>query len=334
MNHKPKRQSYLQSHVKSNRFHLIWCLGLLISITQNTEAQTDPQFTQNKANILSYNPGATGSKPKTNLFGLYRQQWVGMEGAPETMVFNLDMPVTLFKKQSGVGLSIVNDKLGLFRNLTINFLYSYRKKMWNGTLGAGIRAGIVNSEFDASKIYIPEKGDYHDKSAFSAFQSKESKSVFDTGLGVYFENKRIYAGLSTTHLFQPTITLGDLGDVYYLNRHLYASFGYKYTLNDKNYVLEPSVFYKRDGVVGQIDLNLILTYKNNFWGGFSVRPKDAVAAIFGLQLKNGVAFTYAYDITVSKIGYATWGSHEISVHYAFDMIIGKKQNKYKSIRIL
>lgn len=330
MNHKPPKRSSISASFSPNRLHLIWCFGLLIFTLQISKAQTDPQFTQNKANILSYNPAAAGFKPKTNLFGLYRQQWVGLEGAPETMVFNLDMPITIFKKQSGVGLSIVNDKLGLLRNLTINFLYSYRKKLWNGTLGAGIRAGIVNSDFDGSGIKSPTEGVFHQITK----TAKSSKSVFDAGLGLYFENKDFYAGLSATHLFQPTITLVDLGDVYFLKRNLYALLGYKHTLNNKKYVLEPSVFYKRDGIVGQIDINLILTYNNNFWGGFDIRPNDAIAALFGLKLKNGVEFTYAYDITVSKLGYSTWGSHEISVHYAFDLIIGKKQNKYKSIRIL
>ena len=301
---------------------------------QNIKAQTDPQFTQNMFNRLAYNPGAAGFNSKVNIFGLYRDQWAGIEGNPKTMVFNVDMPVTIFNKESGIGLSVINDKIGLYSNLTINFLYSYRKRLWNGTLGAGIRAGFVNSEFDGSKIYIPDQGDYYSASAYSQYKITEAKSVFDSGLGVFYESSQWHGGISVTHLFEPTISLAELGDVYYLKRNLYLSLGYNYELLNKKYVIQPSFLYKRDGVVGQIDLNIMLTYNDNFWGGITVRPQDALAALFGLRLKNGVGVTYAYDITTSKLRYATWGSHEISVHYAFDMLIGKKQNKYKSIRIL
>uniref|UniRef100_UPI0039AF6E50 type IX secretion system membrane protein PorP/SprF n=1 Tax=Myroides odoratus TaxID=256 RepID=UPI0039AF6E50 len=57
-------------------------LGLLFA--QQVSAQQDPQYTQYMYNPASINPAYSGSVDHLQLFGLYRTQWVGLDGAPRT----------------------------------------------------------------------------------------------------------------------------------------------------------------------------------------------------------------------------------------------------------
>ena len=50
----------------------------------NALGQQDPQYTQYMYNPTSINPAYAGSRGSLSIFGHYRTQWVGLEGAPKT----------------------------------------------------------------------------------------------------------------------------------------------------------------------------------------------------------------------------------------------------------
>lgn len=56
-------------------------------------AQQDAQFTQYMYNTININPAYAGSRGVMSVFGLYRTQWVGLDGAPETSSFSVNTPV-------------------------------------------------------------------------------------------------------------------------------------------------------------------------------------------------------------------------------------------------
>ena len=49
---------------------------------------------------------------------------------------------------------------------------------------------------------------------------------------------------------------------------------------------------------------------------------------------NGLSIGYADDLPASKIITASHGSHELFLSYEFGLSFGKKDKKYKSVRIL
>src|SRR5688572_25439896 len=100
------------------------CLSTLVL------AQQDPQFSQNMFNRLYVNPAYAGSSEAICFTGLFRSQWVELEGKPQTFVFSGDMP--LFNNKVGVGLSVSPDKLGFENTLTAKLAGAYRF-----TLGSG-----------------------------------------------------------------------------------------------------------------------------------------------------------------------------------------------------
>ena len=53
-------------------------------------AQQDAQYTQYMYNTININPAYAGSRGALSIFGLYRTQWVGLDGAPETSSFSVN----------------------------------------------------------------------------------------------------------------------------------------------------------------------------------------------------------------------------------------------------
>jgi hypothetical protein len=76
-----------------NRYHKIAALLCLTLWSIQGFAQQDPQFTQYMYNMSVVNPAyATADEGILNLGGLYRTQWVGVEGAPKTGSFFCSYP--------------------------------------------------------------------------------------------------------------------------------------------------------------------------------------------------------------------------------------------------
>jgi type IX secretion system PorP/SprF family membrane protein len=108
-----------------NRTFLYYLLvSLTLMMSTDVLAQQDPQYTHYMYNMSVINPAyATDNPGVINLGGLYRAQWVGVEGAPTTGTFFAHTPLS---KRVEVGLSFVNDQIGGVvneNNLYADFAY-------------------------------------------------------------------------------------------------------------------------------------------------------------------------------------------------------------------
>jgi len=108
--------------------------------------------------------------------------------------------------------------------------------------------------------------------------------------------------------------------------------GYNIQLTNQ-FQMNPSVFIKTDASAYQTDFNLTLLYEQRLWGGLGYRPGDAVIIQLGTELRNGIRFGYAYDLSTSALSKYNSGSHEIYLSYSFSLD-KRKTHKYKSIRFL
>lgn len=312
----------------SRKIFYIFSLVLICSMGVN--AQQDPGFSQNRSVITSYNPGAAGSNDLVCLNLSHREQWVGFKGAPSTSYFSGDGSFNFFGKDHGLGLSILNDAYGFNTDMGIHLKYAYRLDLGDGKLGLGLNLGIVNKSLDPDWVTPDGIGDVTGDPYIP--QSAESRVGFDMGLGVFYRSENLFLGISTTHLNQARIQYENATT--YLVRHYYVTGGYKLQLPNPMFELMPSFLLSSDGSANQLYLNTNIRYNKRFWGGVSYRAGDAIVAIAGLELFNGVRIGYSYDIVVSKISKYSGGSHEFTVGYCFDLSLDKTPQKYKSIRFL
>lgn len=292
-------------------------------------AQQDPQFSQNMFNILSVNPAYAGAEKDIVVSAINRQQWVGFENAPVTTVVNLSAPVRFGGRTHGLGLSIVRDELGFEKNTVFRLSYSYEKKLSTGSLYFGASLGLQNNALKG-EWFVPDGDEYSSvQDDLGGGTIDEGKMVFDPGLGIFYQTDNFYAGVSVLHVTEPSVGYSESVETY-LARHYYATAGYTFKL-DESWEVMPSVFYKTDAVVSQIDINSLLRYNKKIWGGVSYRVDDAIVGMVGVLFNNGIQVGYAYDISTSKIAKA---SHEFLLTYRFNTKLESRNQKYKSIRFL
>jgi type IX secretion system PorP/SprF family membrane protein len=286
-------------------------------------AQQDPMVSQYMFNGLYLNPAYAGSHDYWTSTISYRNQWVGFDGAPQTMIGAVDGPIK--DKNMGLGMILLHDQIGVTKQNTAIVNYSYQIKTSATTKFAmGINAGI--SQFSAKLTDLTVWDE--DK----VFQNDLTSKVLPRfGVGMYYYGKKHYMGLSIPTLFayQKDMNFNfDLTKASFLRRHYLFTAGYVFETS-KDIKIKPSVLLKYvQNAPVQADFNLATVYKDKIWAGISYRTYDAFAIILEYQSNEHFRVGYAYDMTTSKLRNYSNGSHEIMIGWDF----GKDLVKVKSPR--
>ncbi len=288
-------------------------------------AQQDIQFTQYMFNKVFYNPGVTASDGYITANLLGRTQWVGFDGAPQTLNVNVQVPLGFL--HGGLGVGFVKEEIGFFNNTTFKLSYAYQAIVGDGVLGIGISGGFNSQGLNSTDWLLPNGTnsdnfvpDGDDASAFTP----------DIAFGAYYRTNDYYVGLSTSHL---TEFESDFNNVSEFNasrvkqeRHYYFMAGYDFVLDPaiETWILTPSVFVKTDLISTQVDINATVLYNSKIWLGLGYRLDDAFAVLFGYNLTEDLRFGYSYDVTTSKLSggsNGSSGSHEVMLSYKFKIEI-------------
>jgi len=293
-------------------------------------AQQDPKFTQNMFLAPYYNPGAIGSSDKICIGAAFRNQWSGLPDAPVTTTFTAHMPFNLLGRTHGVGINLMNDRLGFNNDFLFSVSYAYRVDLGMGKLGVGLNVGVANQSMEptwSGQDVINPDSDPSIPSGGSVFG-------FDMGLGVYYNTENLYVGLSTSHLNQTSFIYPEENKETKLIRHYYLMAGYNIQLTNPMFEVLPSLMVQSDGRTHDVYLNTNVRYNKKFWGGVSYSVRGALSALCGIELMNGLRIGYSYDFELSPLMGYNSGSHEVTVRYCFDLSVDKSPQKYKSLRFL
>src|SRR5690606_2606079 len=240
--------------------HLVTYILLLLALT--SEAQHSPLISQYMLNGLVINPGYTGSREVFTANALYRNQWVGFDGAPVTQVVSVHAP--LKNKSIALGILFKNEKVGVSNTTGISGNVAYRIFMGDAKLSFGISAGvgILSSRF--SELTTTETSDQ----AFAA--DLRSNLQPDFGAGIYFSTKKYFAGISVPSMIsrQYNITDEQLDIKSDAGLHnIILQGGYLFTLSEQ-FKLKPSTLVRISPIGNsQFDLNANLIYNDFFWIG-------------------------------------------------------------------
>lgn len=297
-------------------------------------AQQDPVFSHDLISHVSYNPAYAGSTGHWNFSLIRRNQWTGFDGAPQTSIASLDIPFKIGESNNGVGMVIFSDKLGMQKNTRLMLNYAYKKKLFSGTISFGISLGVINESFEGN-FSIPQGGNFtppEQDPLLNATTLDVSDVMFDSGLGLFYDDENISIGLAVAHILEPSIKLTKSSEYFY-NRH-YSLYGrYEYDLL-KDIRIMPSMEINTDFNTAQYSVSTNFSYKNKYWVGASYRYQDAVILLGGIKLFNGVRLGYAYDFITSEIGKHSGGSHEFMLTYSYSISMEAKKQKFKSVRFL
>lgn len=299
-------------------------------------AQFDPQFSQYMNNPVAFNPAAAAESGMIDIAGQHRLNWLGMVNGGQTTTFAVTAPLKFEKSLHGIGLSFLNDKVGAFTNQGVHLIYSFKKRLGEGVLSLGADIGAISVGFNGDSVmsHLVSIGEYFDITSDGAIPTTAvAGTSFDLNIGSWYSTKNIFAGVSLSHLNQPMIEWGTTAEIR-PSSTLFITGGYKFDMPGTKYTFTPSTLFKSDFTTSQLDLSAKVDYADKYWGGLSYRWGDAVVFYGGINVTGGLSIGYSYDLPVSKVITASWGSHEFCLKYSFEYVPQKSGSKYKSIRIL
>ena len=278
----------------------------------SASAQQESQYSQYMYNTMTFNPGYTGSREIPSVMALYRTQWVGLEGAPKTLNFSIQSPIS---ERSGLGLNVLNDQIGPVNNTGAMLNYSYT------ILGStdvkysfGVSGGFDNFSVDYAKLN-PEDLDPYMTGQLSQFSP-------NVGVGFYVHSHNWYVGLSSPKLLNTSYYDDVKSTTYSQSSHFYLIGGYVFDLNP--YLkFKPAMLVKAvSGAPLAVDVSANFLINNKFTIGAAYRWDASVSALAGFQITDGIQVGYGYDYDTTKIGNYNSGSHEFFLR--FDLLSKSK----------
>lgn len=280
-------------------------------------AQQDAQFTQYMYNTITINPAYAGSRGALSIFGLYRTQWVGLDGAPETSSFSVNSPIN--NSNLGVGVSLINDKIGPTNenNLSVDLSYTVQTSA-DFKLSFGIKATGNLFNLDVNKLNPADQGD-------PQFQNLDNVFKPNIGAGVYWHSDKAYIGLSVPNFIE-TKRYDDNDIAIYKDKiNYYLMAGYVFDLDKYQYIkFKPAVLAKMvEGAPLQVDISANFMFIDKFVVGAAYRWSAAVSAMVGFQVSDGLYIGYGYDRETTRLNNYNSGSHEIFLRYEFFKNNGK-----------
>ncbi|MEJ1240807.1 type IX secretion system membrane protein PorP/SprF [Chryseolinea sp. T2] len=285
------------------------CACTALSVSES-RAQQGAQFTQYMFNPIVINPAYAGSDEALKLTLLNRSQWVSVDGAPVTQGLYAN---GLFQRQRiGVGLSFVNDKIGVHKNQDLRGMVAYHLPVSKeATLSFGMQTGLSIAR---SNYVSLSSGSALDPQLAGAGMSSTSLMM---GMGAYYRSKHFHLGLSMPSVLPQTTSLNDTLTIKWkrVNYLLYSK--YDFLIGD-NLRLEPSILLKYyPGAPISFDINTCLVIRDALTLGLSYRNKESVDFLLRAQLTRQLQFGYSYDHVTGDVVNASKGTHEISVSYLF-----------------
>jgi len=296
-------------------------------------------FTKYMFNSLAINPAFAGSPEFMSLRLLYRNQWWGIEGAPTTQSFNIHTP---FKEKVGLGLSVVNDKIGASGSTSAYLSYAYRMNFNKGKLSLGLQAGAMNWRADFSNLR------YRDPQALDQVFDEDTPVLWmpNFGAGIFYYTQKFYVGFSVPHMIAWDLRK-DIEDsaVKWAKsyRHYYFSAGAAFPINGTALYFKPSILIKSVGLLGnfsaasnslnqvgaptEFDIDLSFLFYESLWVGFSFRSAfeaeqfggnssfDSIDIWAAFYLSNGMRIGLAYDYSITQLQRYANGSFEVMMGY-------------------
>lgn len=281
---------------------------ILILLSIKAQSQQEPQYTQYMYNPTLVNPAYAGSKGYTSIYGLYRAQWVGLDGAPQTINLSLNKPISA--SNLGYGVSIVKDRIGPSDETQFAIDLSYSLFFDNDyRLAFGIKTTANLLNVDYSKLNQYNQGE-------SILQNNITNRFSpNIGAGFYLYNKKGYFGASIPMLLD-TKKYDDLSNSGVNQRyHLYFIGGKVFNLsNDVKF--KPAFISKIvSGSPFQLDLSGNFIFNDKFTIGASYRMSSSLSAMVGFQINDKLFIGYGYDRETTKLSGYNSGSHEIFLQF-------------------
>jgi type IX secretion system PorP/SprF family membrane protein len=295
---------------KPKPFAIILLLISFFIASLQSFAQQRQQFSQYMFNGLAINPAYAGADNALNLSFYNRSQWANVEGAPTTQLFSVHS--LIMQRPVGAGLMIMNDKIGVHKNLQIVASTAYHLHVGpQSHLSFGLQAGITREAFDYASLGPNANNDP------KVATNMVKENFLDLGAGLFFRSRTCQVGLSAPQLLPGKVTVNDSVSVNFKRSQYFLFFKYTIPLM-LNVEMEPGFLVKyMQGVPVSIDVNTNFIFNKVLLAGLSYRSKESIDFLFRANVTRQLQVGYGYDHTLGSVAKLSNASHEVMIRYLF-----------------
>jgi type IX secretion system PorP/SprF family membrane protein len=304
----------------------IWMVLINLGCILPVAGQYGMQYSLHMHERYGFNPafGGMESSPAAGL--LYRTQWTGLDGNPESRMINAHMPFYLW--QGAIGFQLVNETIGAESRTGFMASYNYIYESTVGLFSTGLRAGISQNTIDGTKLRSPDgiyQGGLIDHQDANLPNGKVSGVSPVLEAGVYFAGDYFESGLSMTGFYPAGIKLEQQVD--FNPKPVFHFFAEYFIVPFNEVSFYPTAYVKSDLTQTQTELTLRAEWQNFLKVGLGYRglgknSQDAVILSAGVRLSPKFFLHYAYDIGLSSLQTAHDGTHELLISYNLGKRIG------------
>ena len=327
--------------------------AFIFCIFYQTVSAQDPQFSQFYAAPLYLNPAFAGSSGLARVGLNYRNQWPSLNA--NFVTYSAYFDYFFEDYNSGVGLLLTSDREGLvgLQSHSAAFQYAYQLRLTdNITFRPGVHVAAVTKNINFNNLVFesqinPITG--YDPNLGSG-EGGFNDNVFyvDLGLGGLFYSDNFWIGGSFHHLTEPNEAFSD-ENIAALPMKISIHGGYRIPISSANNTyafgslrdisITPTAQYKAQGEFDQLDLGMYFTYEPLVLGLWyrglpfkelnNISNNESVIVLVGLT-KGNLNIGYSFDYTISQLGIASGGAHELSLRYEF--FLGDPRKPAKNVR--
>ncbi len=287
---------------------------LLVLWVGSSQAQQLPLFSQQIFNRFGFNPACAGNKNRVETLVSHRNHMIGFTGAPTTQMLTVSAP--WHAKNFGLGLRLMNDKIGSANHMAVGLAANYVVIVGRGKLSAGLEFGLDQYAAQWDEMVRVDQDD----AVIPTGQASIMRPNAATGF--FYTTAKWYLGYSVQNLVASKLQFqgGETMNVSRATAHHYLNAGGVIAFGDI-LQLEPYLLYKGTRAAPwQIDLGAFLVLKESYGIGITFRPNDALVYTAKLELVEQVYLGYSYETRMGPLTTFTSNSHEIMVGYYHNLL--------------
>jgi type IX secretion system PorP/SprF family membrane protein len=281
---------------------LIGLLLLILIGSYSVHAQQDPLYAQYLTTPMMINPAYAGYSHDLNGSVSYRKQWAGFDGSPVTM--NASGHMALFDNRMGVGVMLVQDKIGSDQTTEAQLTYGYHLPLKDGmNVSFGLQGGVVNYKTDYSDLTInPDDPNFTPISEWNP----------TIGAGVMFSGETFLLSLSVPKMLKASSDADSLATGLY-NRSFYGLGAYVFQINYR-IKLKPYVLLRAvpDAPVS-MDYGISMTGDDSYTLGLFTRDFNTLGFLAQINLGEMFRMGYVFELPTGQSVGTKYTTHEFMI---------------------
>lgn len=294
---------------------LITLLSLLLVIATGSMAQQQIySYSQYADNLIAINPAYSLLDKASSVSLMGRKQFIGIDGAPNSVMFSSSFPIESIGGASGV--YVMSDQIAIEKQIEANAYFAKSVQLSGETyLAVSLNGGIRNYVAAYSTIDPSDP----------AFRDDVRETKPNIGFGVMLYTSKYYVGLSVPELSFRNLGNASTLQANYLRTHYYFTGAYLATLNE-NVKFKPAAMVSYvSGSKTLADVSATMYLKEQLGLGVNYRTNKRASGVISI-ITNAfkVGYSYQFGLSSSNLGGFNNSIHEVSLIYRWGNIADRR----------